>query len=336
MKRRPMLALLLAALVALPVAAQKLVVHLPSSPLESATRQAAGLGKLSDYLSRQVPGLQVEPQIFRRVHDAEEFLAGKPAEVSLVLCDAALLIDLPRSLDLVPTHRLASGGKGSYKRLIVVANGRAELKRLADLRGKKLAVVEAGGPGADAWLGRAVFDDLIDPRQFFGSLAPSADDIAAINEVLFNQADAALVADFNPLLAKNLGSTLRVVYTSDELSTPVLAVRAAGLGAERQAALEAALTGLAGQPGGAEILADLGIEGFLPIPAGERQALRALPPAASRSFELIGLGGTLRLAPPAPPAAQDLPLALDLGLPQRPPFSDLLESAVSEEPPTKN
>jgi ABC-type phosphate/phosphonate transport system substrate-binding protein len=316
----------------LPTLAQKLVVHLPSTPLEGATRQAAALGRLSEYLSKNVPGLQIEPQIFRRVHDANEFLDTKAGEVSLVLCDAELLVDLPRSLDLQPTHRLVNAGKTTYRRLIVVPAGRTELKRLADLRGKKLAVVEAGGPSADAWLARAVFADLLQPKEFFASVTAASDEIAAINEVLFSQADAALVADFNPLLARNVGSTLRVVYTSDELSMPVLLLRSGALG-ERQAALEAALTGLGSQEAGRAILAELGVERLAPIAAGERQALRALPPARTRAYELASAPGIGRATPLAPPSVQDLPLTLDLGLPARQPFSILLDLPASDEPP---
>ncbi len=83
-------------------------------------------------------------QLFRRLADTEEFLGQRPAEVSLVLCDAALLLDLPG--DFEATHRLARGGKTTYRRQVVVAAGRPELQKLADLRGKNLVVVESGGP----------------------------------------------------------------------------------------------------------------------------------------------------------------------------------------------
>lgn len=322
--RRVAVALLAAGAVAFGAelaAAQKWVVHLPSSPVESASRQAAALNRLADYLAKAVPGLGVEMQLFRRLADTEEFLGQRPGEVSLVLCDAALLLDLPG--DFEATHRLSRGGKTTYRRQVVVAAGRPELQKLADLRGKNLVVVESGGPSAGRYLARAVFGGLIDPAAYFGKLSPASDDVAAVNEVLFSQADAALVANFNPLLEAKLGKELRVVFTSDELSLPVLAQR--GLSAEQSKAVAAALAGLAGAPGGREILAELGIDGFAAIEGRERQALRQAPAPAAKRYELF-LPAFGKIALPAPPPAADLPLTLDLGLPPRKSFAELIEA----------
>lgn len=307
---------------ALPLLAQKWVIHLPSSPVESASRQAAALNRLGEHLAKAVPGLAIETQLFRRLADAEDFLAKRPGEVSLVLCDAALLLDLPAGLE--PTHRLARGGKTTYRRRLVVPAQRAELARLADLRGKSLAVVESVGSSSAAYLGRAVFGGLLEPNAYFGRLAPVSDEIAAVNEVLFGQTDAALVADFNPLLEAKLGKELRAIWTSEELSLPLL-VESAGLSDEQSKAVAAALAGLAGQPAGREILADLGIDGFVPIPERERLALRKTPAPAAKSFELFP-APAVEIALPAPPPASALPLTLDLGLPPRKPFAELIDA----------
>lgn len=334
-RRRTILALLAATALAGGAelaAAQKWVVHLPSSPVESASRQAAAFNRLAEYLAKAAPGLGVEMELFRRLADTEDFLAQRPGEVSLVLCDASLLLDLPG--DFEATHRLSRGGKTSYRRQVVVAAGRAELQKLADLRGKGLVVVESGGPSAARYLSRAVFGGLIDPAAYFGKLLPASDDVAAVNEVLFSQADAALVASFNPLLEAKAGKELRVIYTSDELSLPVLAQR--GLSAEQSKAVAAALADLPSQPGGREILADLGIDGFVPIEARDRQALRQAPAPAPKRYELFAPAFG-KIALPAPPAAADLPLSLDLGLPPRKSFAELIEAlpAGSETPAAK-
>ncbi len=314
-------AILLGTLVlAWPLAAQKWVVHLPSSPVESSTRQAAALTRLADLLAKKVPGLQIEPQLFRRLGDAEEFLTARKSEVSLVLCDAALLLDLPQELE--PVFRLSHGGKATYRRLVVVSAARSELGRLADLRGKSLSVVESGGTGSGLFLGRTVFGGLLEPANFFGRLLPVSDEIAATNEVLFSQADAALVADFNPLLAARRDKELRVIWTSDELSLPILAQR--GLSGEQTQALAKALQDLASDPASREILDGLGIDGFLPIPERERLALRKTPLPAAKRYELTP--PTLaRISLPPPPPASELPLTLELGLPQRKSFTELID-----------
>ena len=324
--RRPFRAVLLAAAMAaltLPLLAQKWVVHLPSSPVESASRQAAALNRLADYLAKAAPGQAVEMQLFRRLADTEAFLAEKPAEVSLVLCDAALLLDLPA--DLTATHRLSRSGKTTYRRQVVVAAGRQDLAKLADLRGKNLVVVETGGPAAGTYLGRAVFGGLLEPKDYFAAIKPASDDIAALNEVLFSQADAALVAEFNPLLEAKLGKELRAIWTSGDLSLPVLAQRGDPDGAPAKA-VAAALAGLNSQPAGREILAELGIDGFVPIEGRERLALRRAPAPAAKRFELFPPPTLTKVVLPAPPAAADLPLTLDLGLPPRKSFAELIEA----------
>lgn len=306
----------------LPLAAQKWVVHLPSSPVESASRQAAALNRLADLLGKSVPGLGVETQLFRRLGDAEEFLGAQSAAVSLVLCDAALLLDLPKNFE--PSHRLSRGGKVTYRRQVVVAAARQDLARLADLRGKNLVVVEAAGPSAAAFLGRKVFGGLIEPKEFFGRLQPVADEVAAVNEILFSQADAALVAEFNPLLEAKLGKELRVIWSSEELSLPVLA-RRSDLPADQAKALDAALAALPGQSAGREILADLGIDGFVPIPEREQLSLRQLGGPAAKRYELF-LPTFTRISLPPPPPASDLPLTLELGLPPRKTFAELIDA----------
>lgn len=320
MKRRRTITAALALLAATwPVAGQKWVMHLPSSSSESASRQADALTRLADVLAEKAPGLRFEPQLFRRIADTQAFLQQHPAEVELLLCDAALVPSLPEELE--PIAIFVRGGKKTYRRLLVVGAGSEGKTRLAELRGKSVAFVESGG--SDAYFGQAVFGGLLQPKEFFGKLVPSSDEIAAIGEVLFGQTDAALVADFNPLLVSR-AKDLRVVFTSDELPLPVLAVRA-DLEAERKRALATALAELGRSAVGREIFTELGLDGLEPVPERERLALRQEPAPAAKRFELAP-AALPRPTLPSPPPAAELPLTLELGLPRRTPFSEILDA----------
>lgn len=314
-----MLAVLL--LVTGPAAAQStFLVHLPGAPVESASRLAEGVAALADYLSDEVPGLTLELQLFRRWSDAQDFLATRGDGVVLVLADAGFLLDPNAAAGLVATHRLRSGGAGTYRCVLVARPGAAgEVPRLVDLRGRTLAVVETAASSDAAYLRRAVFEGEVDPASWFTATKGVADDFEAVNAALYGQTDAALVAEHNPLLEEHLGEDLVAVYTSPPLSMPVLAVRESAFGADRRRALDGALRGLGGDLRGEKFLAELKLEGFESLSSREARALASLPPPAVKELEIaLPAGGAPELDLPPRPAAAELSFTLAVELPDVP------------------
>lgn len=298
------------------LAQQALVAHVPSSPIEGATRQAAAVTSLASLLSAQVDGLDLEPQLFRRLADAEAFLDRSPERAVLVLSDAAWVPDLASS-GYAPAFQLNRDGSDTYRRVLVVPSG-SDAQTLADLQGKSLTVVDTT-PSSDAFLRLAVFSGEIDAVRWFSGVSSEVDDFAAVNSVLFGASDAALAADYNPLLASNLESELRAVYRSPPLPLPVLSWRVDGegaLNAGTRSALERAMAGLADSPDGQALMAELGIDAFSPV--GSRSArLVRLPEAADKAFEISApAAGAMRIEPPAPPSSGTLTYRLAIELPK--------------------
>ncbi len=306
------------ALWAQPDADRVFLVHLPSLPIEAGNRQAEAVTALAAYLKTAVPGLG-ETKIFRRLSDAQTFLAAAPARVTLLWCDASFLLDLPAGADFVPLARVIRGGVATYRRHLVVRADRSDLRELADLRGKSLSVVEAAAPRGQALLGRAVFEGELDLATWFGPLTAVADDFAATANVLYGETDAALVAEFNPLLNEQLEQQkLRSLYTSPPLSLPVLAGRRGALTADERSALDTALRQL-GQVQSPPVLAGLKIDGFAAL-AGERIVQDQLLPAAVRKKTLeiaVPRAALVELAAPKP-LPQELQLILAVELPEIP------------------
>lgn len=314
-----LLVVLLASLPALvqPAQAQQaLVVHIPSSPIEGATRQAAAVTTLASLLSAEVDGLDLEPQLFRRLTDAQAFLDQSRERAVLVLSDAAWVPDLA-SQGYEPAFQLNRGGSDTYRRLLVVP-ANSDAQTLADLRGKSLTVVDTT-PSSGAFLRQAVFSGELDAADWFSGVSSEVDDFAAVNSVLFGTSDATLAADYNPLLASNLDSELRAVYRSPPLPLPVMSWRVDGdgaLDAATRSALERAMSGLGGSADGQALMAELGIDTFAPVGSrGER--LVRLPESADKAFEISApAGGALRVEPPAPPSSGTLTYRLAIELPK--------------------
>ncbi len=290
-----------------------LLVHLPSAPVTAAGDQAAAIDALVEYLEAQLPGVGLEPKIFRRWRDARDYLDEHAGDVALMLSDASFAAD---DLELTPAFRLVRGDRSTYRRLLVVRADRPELDKLVDLRGKTLALVETAGAGADAAFVKArVFDGALDPADWF-ALQLEADDFTATASVLYGQTDAALVADFNPLLAKNLGQELRAVYESPELSLPVLSVHDGAFTTAERETLGRALEGLTGDPVGRRVLDGLGIEGMGPVTGA---ALARESGRPSKTLRLASPGATpVPLPKPALPAAEELSFAVAVELPEIP------------------
>lgn len=316
MRRVILLALALAAPAA---AGDVLLVHLPSAPVEAAAHLAEAMTDLAAYLSEKVPGGELEVRLFRRWSDADRFLEDSGASVVLQLTDASFLIDQGPGSGLVPTHRLRRAGRGTFRRLVVVRADSGEPRRLVDLKGKTLVVVDTAGPRGPSFLERAVFEGEVDPLAWFGELESEVDDFSAANKVLFGQADSALISADNPLVESHLGGDLRAVYTSPPLSLPVLAVRDSAFDAARRAALDRALAELGRDPRGRRVLERLKLDGFEPLDEAAARAVAELPRSPRKELE-VALPGPVELGlelDPPPPAGE-LPFTIAVEIPDVP------------------
>ena len=282
------------------------VVHLPSTPVENAARRAESIQQLTDALNRAVPGLELEPQIFRRFADAQAFLASND-DVVLLLSDAAWAAG--PSSDLEPGYSLVRNGQTTFKRQLVAKSAGGAV-RLADLRSQDLAIVASSSSDV-AFIRDRVFAGELDPEQWFGSLRPAVDDAEAVADVLYGDAQAGLVAEFNPLLAQHLGQSLKLVYTSGDLPLPVLSM-SSKMSADQRRALGQALESL-----DADLLSGLGFEAFAAIGSAGRDALRRAPSQTAKRFELpTSPAVTLEPLPPLEGAL--LPLVIELAVPEPP------------------
>ena len=127
-----------------------MVVYLPSTPVESASRVAAGITQLAAYLSERT-GMRIEAKAFRRAEDAAAYVAGAPAELALVVAEQSFLLDLPQG---------ATVGSASLRRQALIRRLRPDLNVIVfrgqvDTRLGKLAGGEAAG--AD---GAVVFEEV--------------------------------------------------------------------------------------------------------------------------------------------------------------------------------
>lgn len=279
-----------------PVAAEKLAVHLPSHRAESAGRLAAAIDLLAADLGTRL-GIELEPELFRRVSDLEAFLDGN--EPALLLCDASFLA--PGAHGFEPVASFVQGGASEHSRVVAVPS-ESTARRLADLRGEELTVAQT--VAQSDYLGSRIFAGELDPGAYFSAVREVIEDSEAVAEVLFGQSKAALVAEHTPLLQANLGSKLRIVYRSRPLLLPVLAVRRGG-------PLSATALGAALDAGGpAPWLAGLGIDGL------RRLAPDALEPAAGERSVLWVVDVPSLVGSPARPSLADLPLPYYLPLPE--------------------
>ena len=301
-------------------AQQTLLVHLPSAPVQAAGDQAGAVTALAEYLSARLPDSSFEAKIFRRWRDAQDHLEAHSAEVTLMLSDASFAAS--GIVGLTPAYRFERGGSSTYRRLLVVRADRPELGKLIDLESRTLALVETAGADADAAsLRREIFEGALDPAALFSEIKPEVDDFAATASVLYGQTDAALVADYNPLLASHLGKELRSVFESPELSLPVLSVRESAFTATDREALGRALEALNQGILGRLVLADLGIDGIRPLIG----AALARTPERQKNLSIASSGGvTVELAPPPLPAPEQLSFSVGVELPEIPlPLQDM-------------
>jgi ABC-type phosphate/phosphonate transport system substrate-binding protein len=287
-----------------------MVVYLPSTPNESATRVAAAVTQLASYLSER-SGMRIEAKAFRRAEDAAAYLASSGGEAALIVADQAFLLDLPPGFDAVPSYRFVRGGRETGRKLVVVRAG-DRATSLAGLRGRALAIAGGGGRGSNAYLSRVIFGGELDASQWFSRLSPEPDDFTAATDVMFGRIDAALVSDDNPLVAANLGKELREVYASRPVSLPVVAIRGS-LGDAQRTALEQALAALPRAGDTQTILAGLGIERLQRLPDGN--ALLRLPAAGTnRALEIALPPVAIDVPRPAPLAPDQVPYFLGVNI----------------------
>lgn len=310
--------------------ADVLVVHLPAVPIENASRAAAALTELGQALGTGA-ALDLRVEIFRRWKDAYDYLEANSDRVALVLSEASFLLDLPPGVELQPAYRFVRNGQEVYRRLLVVRAERDELQEPADLDGASVVVVETAGANLYRFLSDEAFAGRLDPAESF-QLVREEDDFSATANVLFQQADAALVAEYNPLLAAHLGDDLRSVYTSPPLSLPVLSIGPSLDPGRRQALAQTVLDLPRTAPGP---LQELGIERLNSVPdpgslwTNRQQAPRALEIAlpSDMSTELPPL-----VLPPAPQAG-----ALEYGVTVTLPSVPLPEPTLpANEPETSS
>jgi ABC-type phosphate/phosphonate transport system substrate-binding protein len=312
-----------------------MLVHLPSVPIESSTRLASALTALRDYLATQEPRLPLEVKIFRRWEDASAFYAQDPASVKLVLSEPAFLLDLPADAGFVPEWRFYRGGSESYRQLVVVRMEDEALHSLSDLRGKSLQFVRTTGDETYVLLERAVFGGEVKPKEWFSSMEPVPDDFSAVADVLHGQVDAALVADYNPLLRSALGDKLRAVFASPPLSLPVLSIRGGAIPSEERTSLETALMRIGESASGRKILEELGVDALRPIAKGsgrlDREALLRMPSVERKAME-IALPSMPQVVSEGAPSLRpmDVTFALAIELPEIPPATEIGEARKNE------
>lgn len=169
-------------------------------------------------------------------------------------------------------------GKTTYhSQILVLAESPA--RSVADLRGLRMAYVDPLSLTGYLWIQQRIQMLSADPARFFSSTQFTGSHDRSVEAVAAGLADAAavdsLIAD--AMLAKdpNLGRRLRVLERSPEFGSPPVVARADMPEAERRA-LTAVLLGMDSTAEGAALLADIGIERFVAVPADHFASVVAL------------------------------------------------------------
>ena len=174
------------------------VVFLPDAPADTEKRLAevmsAYVGQLAS--SSNVP-LHIE--LFRRADDARSFITANRATVGVVIANPEFVGEIGG--DLAPRFQFTREGRTSYRRVVIVPSSSGT----KELRGRTMSMAEG----------------LRDNSGTGAKLVLTADDDAAVANVLFGKSDAAYVSEANPLLAQST-SKLRVL-SSASAPMPVVA-----------------------------------------------------------------------------------------------------------------
>jgi hypothetical protein len=175
------------------------------------------------------------------------------------------------------------------------------------------------------FLERGVFEGELDPSVWFSSIERVTDDFSATADVLYGQREAALVSESNPLLQANLGTALRTLFTSPELSLPVLAIREGALTVDQRRALNQALDAI--DATNTSVMGELRMDSLRAMvpDAAERLMLGRLADRSPKEMDLVLPPRTFSLDPPAPrPLLEALAFSIVVPIPVVPPAAELV------------
>lgn len=176
------------------------VVFLPDMPANNEKKLAEAMTAIVGSVAA-ASGVPLETELFRRADDARGFVAANRDKTGVVISNPEFVSALGG--DFAPRYRFASGGRTSYRRVVVV-RAASGAKSLADLKGKTISGVDALG---DAGVG-------VTTRVH--------DDLTALANALYGKTEAALVSEANPLLGDH-AKELRVVHITPAAAMPVIA-----------------------------------------------------------------------------------------------------------------
>jgi tetratricopeptide (TPR) repeat protein len=243
------------------------VVFLPDTPAETEKRLAEAATAIVGNLAN-ASSLPLKTQLFRRADDARAFIAANRDSVGVVIANPEFI---PHGF--AARYSFTHDGRTTYERKVVVPV-HSKVKSLADLRGKTISAADALGDDGVSVTTRV------------------ADDLTALANALYGRTDAALVSEWNPLLAEH-AAELRVVHTTVPQPQPVVA--------------------------------------FAPMPASDRaaigDALRALPHATLAPLQFSSV---VRIGEPRVVAKREIQMALAaaFGLKLDPPIAVPLRVSV--------
>jgi superkiller protein 3 len=242
------------------------VVFLPDAPADTEKRLAEVMSAYVAQIasSSNVP-LHIE--LFRRADDARSFIAANRATVGVAIANPEFVSEL--GADLAPRFQFTREGRTSYRRVVIVPSSSGT----KELRGRTMSMAEG----------------LRDSSGTGAKLVLTADDDAAVANVLFGKSDAAYVSEANPLLAQST-SKLRVISSA---SAPMPVIAFAPMLASDRDALQPAI-----RPA-ARLLAPLQISGISEIendrPAPRKIEVIPLPAASLGLLAPTDLPGKIAL-----------------------------------------
>jgi tetratricopeptide (TPR) repeat protein len=199
-----------------PLPRRTVVVFLPDAPAMTQKKLAEAAVSMIDRIAAS-SSLPLKTELFRRAEDARAFIVGHRDQIGMVIANPEFI-----GREFAPRYSFSHQGTTTYERKVVVPI-RSRAKTMADLRGKMISGVDALG------------DEGV------GVTSHVADDLTALANALYGRTDAALVSEWNPLLAEH-AQELRVVHTTNPRPLPVIAF--APMPAADRAALDDAFRSL--------------------------------------------------------------------------------------------
>lgn len=219
---------------------------------------------------------------------AKEFLKAGKLEAAW-LCDCPYAAFNP-ALRLLATPLFQ--GRPYYRAYLIVSQRDTQTRGYADLRGKVFAYTDPHSNVGYLTPRAAVRRLGADPDHFFGRTFLVQDSRKAIEAVAVGLADAASVNGYIwetlDSQAPVLTSRSRLVERSREYGFPPL-VTPRTLPTPLFDGLQAALLGMAGNPRGRELLAQLNLDGFISPRTSFYQSTRELVEAAGEGGGHVGL-----------------------------------------------